>query len=79
MEDFKRPNHPDFMDSSELKKKKWSGIRHNTISGDLECWVEGEIVFCSTLMELSLDANNFQKKYGEYFGFYNEAQRNIAQ
>ena len=79
MEDFKRPNHPDFMDSSELKKKKWSGIRHNSINGDLECWIEGEIAFHSTALELSLDANSFQKKYGEYFGFYNEAQREIKQ
>ena len=36
MEDFKRPDHPDFMDSSELKKAKWSGIRNNSLSGDLE-------------------------------------------
>ena len=77
MEDFKRPNHADFKDSSELKKEKWCGIRNNSLSGDLECWIEGEVVFKSTLMELSLDKDNFQKKYGEYFGFYNEAQREV--
>ena len=79
MEDFKRPNHPDFMDASELKKAKWSGIRNNSLSGDLECWIDGEIVFFSTQMELTLDANSFQKKYGEYFGFYNEAKREVSQ
>ena len=79
MEDFKRSDHPDFKDSSELKKERWNGIRNNSLSGDLECWVEGAVVFSSTPMELSLDANNFQKKYGEYFGFFNEAQREVSQ
>lgn len=44
MEDFKRPDHPDFMDSSELKKAKWSGLRHNSLTDEAEIWVLGEVV-----------------------------------
>lgn len=42
MEDFNRPNHADFMDSSELKKIEFSGLRHNSISDCMEIWVLGE-------------------------------------
>lgn len=42
-EDFKRPNHPDFMTSSELAKAKWSGVRQNEILREWEFWILGEI------------------------------------
>lgn len=41
--DSKRPDHPDFMATSELKKSEFSGIRVNSLSGDTEIWVAGEI------------------------------------
>lgn len=41
--DSKRPDHPDFMDHSELKKARFSGLRSNTLSSELEIWVDGEI------------------------------------
>jgi hypothetical protein len=41
--DSKRPDHPDFMDHSELKKAGFSGLRSNTLSSELEIWVDGEI------------------------------------
>ena len=40
--EYKRPDHPDFMDFHELKKIKFSGIRKNDLSGYLEIWVTGE-------------------------------------
>ena len=40
--EYKRPDHPDFMDFHELKKIKFSGIRKNDMSGYLEIWVMGE-------------------------------------
>lgn len=43
-EEFKRPNHPDFMTSSELKKAEWSGVRQNELSREWEFWIVGEIV-----------------------------------
>lgn len=42
-EEFKRPDHYDFMDSSELAKIKWSGMRHNSISHRMELWIEGVV------------------------------------
>ena len=41
--DSKRPDHPDFMDHSELKKARFSGLRSNALSSELEIWVDGEI------------------------------------
>lgn len=41
--DSKRPDHPDFMDHSELKKEGFSGLRSNALSSELEIWVDGEI------------------------------------
>lgn len=41
--EFKRPDHPDFMDSSELKKKEFSGVRVNKISNEWEIWTVGEL------------------------------------
>lgn len=41
--DSKRPDHPDFMDANELRKRGFSGIRHNVISEQLEIWRDGEI------------------------------------
>ena len=43
MEDFKRPDHNDFKDFYELTKDKFSGVRHNSISNEIEIWVLGEI------------------------------------
>ena len=42
-EEFKRPSHYDFMMTSELKAAGFSGIRHNSISNDVEIWILGEI------------------------------------
>lgn len=77
MEDFKRPNHPDFMDTSELKKEKFSGIRSNSITEDTECWIEGEVVISSSKLARSINPNDFEEKYAEYFGFHSaEIERN---
>lgn len=42
-EEFKRPDHYDFMDASELRKVKWSGLRHNSISHRMELWIDGVV------------------------------------
>ena len=42
-ESFNRPNHPDFMDSSELRRMEWTGVRQNEISREWEFWIVGEI------------------------------------
>ena len=71
IEDFKRPNHPDFMTASELKKAGWNGIRTNSVTEDIECWVEGEVVFFSSKLARSINEHDFEEKYAEYFGFHN--------
>lgn len=43
MEDFKRPNHPDFQTTTELSKDKFSGIRHNSLTDEAEIWVLGNL------------------------------------
>ena len=55
--DSKRPDHPDFMTSFELQKTKFSGLRHNSISHELEIWVDGEIRKRLTQAELQYDSD----------------------
>jgi hypothetical protein len=42
-ENFKRPDHNDFRDHSELKKLGFTGVRHNSVTKEWEIWLEGEI------------------------------------
>lgn len=42
-ENFKRPDHNDFRDHSELKKLAFTGVRHNSVTREWEIWLEGEI------------------------------------
>jgi len=41
--DSKRPDHPDFMTALELKNHEFSGVRTNSLSGDVEIWKFGGI------------------------------------
>ena len=41
--DSKRPDHPDFMDASELKKREFCGLRHNKLSNQMEIWKLGKL------------------------------------
>ncbi len=43
MEDFNRPNHNDFATTSELRERKFNGIRHNSLTEACEIWLEGEV------------------------------------
>lgn len=70
-EEFKRPDHKDFMTSSELKAAKFNGVRHNGITNDMEMWIEGEIKFIATPSERALDPSCWEKKFQEYFGIHN--------
>lgn len=71
MEDFKRPNHSDFLTNSELKEKKFSGIRFNSISHYQELWIEGEKRFEVSYAELQINPNIWDEKYEEAFKLYN--------
>jgi len=38
-----RPNHPDFCTTSELKKQGFTGMRHNSLTNDIEIWTLGDL------------------------------------
>lgn len=68
MDDFKRPDHPDFMVSSELKKEGWSGIRHNSLADSMEIWVEGELRGSMDRRTVALYPEKWEALYAVVFG-----------
>jgi hypothetical protein len=68
VEDFKRPDHPDFMDASELKKIEWSGYRLNTLTQYAEIWLLGERMADISPAQLRLNPNAVQEAMAEIFG-----------
>jgi hypothetical protein len=65
--EFNRPDHPDFKDSSELKKMEFSGIRHNKISHEWEIWTLGDLRAHGN----DKDQEGFMKAYMEVFAIEN--------
>lgn len=53
--DSKRPDHPDFMTHGELKKAEFSGLRNNSLTGEVEVWAVGELKETVTRNMLLLD------------------------
>jgi len=43
-EEYKRSDHNDFATSNELKDRRFSGLRLNSITNTREIWVEGELM-----------------------------------
>ena len=39
--DFKRPSHPDFMTTTEIKGSKFTGLRVNSLAARVEFWIKG--------------------------------------
>lgn len=68
MEDFQRPSHPDFMDSSEIRKAELSGIRHNSITGDCEIWVDGRLEASVSQAQVQLNPRAIDEAYARVFG-----------
>ena len=62
-ENFKRPNHNDFKDSAELKKEKFSGVRHNNLSREWEIWTLGDLRAHGP----EADRRGFETAYQEVF------------
>lgn len=54
--DSKRPDHPDFMTHGELKKHGFSGLRNNSMTGEVEVWAVGELKETVPKTALILDA-----------------------
>lgn len=74
VEDFKRPNHPDFMTGSELSEMKFSGLRSNSITNDSEIWLEGEVVSRVTVAQLAQDPMAISKAMEEVFALQGKAE-----
>ena len=67
MEDFQRPSHPDFLDSSELKKMEFSGIRENSITSEVEIWTVGDLRFHMSKALAEQKPEIFAEAYGRIF------------
>lgn len=67
MEDFKRPDHPDFMTTSELAANDFTGLRHNSITNDAEFWILGEVVRKVTKQEVLVNPTAISRAYEEVF------------
>lgn len=66
-EEFKRPDHTDFMTSSELRAKEFSGVRLNSITQNQELWIRGIIKLSMPLAQVP---HQWDKQYAEIFGLY---------
>lgn len=71
MEDFKRPDHPDFMDSIELSRIGFSGIRSNSLTHYMEIWIDGVRRFEMSIADYQNNPEKFQKEYADLFGLHN--------
>ena len=66
-EGFDRPNHADFMDASELRAMKFSGVRHNSISDDIEIWTEGDLRKAISQVERTIRPHAVEEAFAEIF------------
>ena len=64
---MKRPDHNDFRTTYELKGVKFSGMRDNTLAGQYEIWVAGEILGTVSHEAASSDPLALTKKYADVF------------
>lgn len=67
-EEYHRSSHEDFCTSKELKDRKFSGIRNNSITNSREIWVEG--ILSASLNEeiIRLRPEKWEALYSEVFG-----------
>lgn len=71
MEDFQRPDHTDFMDASELRKIKFSGIRNNTIGMCTEIWINGDMTSSMLNMVIKADPKIWEDMIARTFYCHN--------
>lgn len=70
----KRPDHPDFMDSSELKKMEFSGVRHNQIGNCMEIWILGAVVDSISVLQMRQHPGMFERMYEDRFNLHEVKQ-----
>ena len=69
-EEFKRPDHPDFLSSQELQKMQFSGVRQNSIAMDQELWILGEVKIRMSHLRLAIEPGAWEKEYAKVFGLH---------
>lgn len=70
MEDFKRPNHNDFLTAAELKKESFCGVRHNSLTDYMEFWIEGEVIFDMPAYDFATHQDIWKQKMADYLGLH---------
>lgn len=66
-EGFNRPDHPDFKDSTELKKEKWSGLRMNSLTNCAEIWLLGNLEASVSPWDLAQNPNKVNEEMERVF------------
>ena len=66
-EEFKRSNHNDFATTAELKERKFSGIRNNSIAQTVELWTDGDLRKSVSVLEVIQDEFAIEKAFEEVF------------
>lgn len=70
MEDFNRPNHPDFLTSTELKQTQFTGIRHNSLNEACEIWLIGELMASISPEMMNLNMHAIDDAFAEVFSLH---------
>lgn len=70
LEDFKRPDHPDFKDASELKAMEFTGYRYNSVSLECEIWLLGELKKSIGSYELDKNPNAVSDAMADVFALH---------
>lgn len=64
---YKRPNHPDFWDTTECKKNKLTGVRQNRMAMQWEFWILGNLERTVSFLAVSIDKDALTKAHAEVF------------
>lgn len=65
---FTRPNHNDFATTAELRQRKFTGWRNNSVTGNAELWIEGNLDMEVTAAQIMLDPDSIEKAHVRRFG-----------
>lgn len=66
-ESFRRSDHNDFATSAELKDRAFTGVRDNSVTGNLEFWILGNIEKEVTATAATLNPDWQQEVFQELF------------
>lgn len=79
IEDFKRPDHLDFMTVGELRTAKFTGLRHNSLTNDCEIWLCGFLEKIVSPNDIKLNPHAIDEAYADTFHMKIEARPDIPE